>query len=378
MNADRAAIAVYSQVRAGHVPAYHRLFVKHFAALGVPVLDVAVPATRNWLARAATQLDRWGWLRGRRAWRGAGQRVRAAERAAGRRAGAVFFVYLDHGFLEPAISGAAVDRWFAWPWAGVVNGPRAVRAPGAAFPDGEAVLAAHHCRAVVVTDEEFVAPVRQTWPGRRVIAMPEVADLTAPGEPAALAELRTFARGRRLVGSVGVVSAKKNLRELLALARHAQGELPGTAFFVAGDFSANACPGPERRELQRLLAQRPENVAMFPAPLTDGAEFNAWVVACDVVWLAYRDVAYKSNVLTKAAHFRRPVLVSAGRVMAAHTERFNLGEVIDAEDTGAALAALRRVLAAPSAGRDFAGFSALNAESRLARTAAELKESLDL
>lgn len=374
MSGRVATIAVLSQVHAGHVPAYHRRYAEAFAAQGARVLDLP-PAPRPWWQRATRQLERWSGVRGRRAWRGAAARVRAAERAAGTRADAVFFVYLDLGFLEPAIAPAAVDRWFPWPWAGVIVGPAAVRQPGRIFPGGERVLEAPRCRAVVVTDDDFVAAGQAAWPGRRVIAMPEMADLRAPAGTPALAELRAFARGRRLVGSPGVISAKKNVAAFLALARHAQEAAPELAFFLAGDFSPAACPGPERRALAAALAARPANVALFPQPLRDGPEFNGWVAACDVVWLAYRDVAYKSNVLTKAAHFRKPSLVSPGHIMGRQAERFRLGATVDADDPVATLAALRRLIAEPAGGRDFAAFVARNDAARLDATAAAVLEA---
>lgn len=363
----RPLIAVYSQVASGHVPAYHRLYREQFAAAGCDVLDLP-PVPVTWSAGLTGQLDRWPRWRGRRAWRRAAARVRIAERAAGRAVDGAFLVYLDLGFLEAAIGAPEVDAWFPHPWAGVVNAPLAVRQASRPFAGGERVLAATQCRAVVVTDGEFVPACRAAWPGRDVLTMPEVADLSAPSRPAGLRELADFARGRRLVGSVGVFGAKKNIPALLALARQAEAALPDVAFFIAGDFSPRSCPGPERRALQRALRDFPRNVAVFPEPIADGPDFNAWVSACDVVWLAYRDVAFKSNVLTKAAHFRKPVLVSPGRVMAAHVVGHRLGEVVDPDDTAGTLSALRRLLDSDEEARDFAGFAARNAASALEAT----------
>lgn len=368
-------VAVVSQVWAGHIPTYHRLYVEAFAEAGCRVIEV-LPDSPTPVRRIMRQLDRFAGMRGRRAWRWAEARVTAAERRAGMRAEAVFLVFLDQAFLESAITAADVDNWLPRPWAGVTNEPSAVRGPIAPFSGRERVLAAKHCRAVVVTDDAFVAGCRGAWPGRRVVVMPEVADLSAPVPGPDIAGLHRFAGGRKRVGLVGVISAKKNVAAFVEVARLAWKSDPGLAFFLAGDFSAQACPGPERRLLAQVIAEAPPNCRLFPDPIPDGAAFNAWVKASDVVWVAYRNVYFKSNVLTKAAHFRRPVLVSPGRVMAAHVSQFNLGEVVDVADAPAALAAIRRLaVETAGAGRDFEGFSALNDARRLRTTVHELLDA---
>lgn len=376
MNDLRPVVAVLSQVQAGHVGTYHRLFVERFAAQGCRVASLL--PTGAWWDRMLRQLDRSERLQGWRAWRGAARQVWAWERANAASVAAVFFVYLDQGFLNARVSVPWVDRCFPWPWAGVVTGPAAVRRPAGTYAGRERVLSAQHCRAAVVTDAAFAGPCAEAWPGRRIVVMPEAADRSAPAESAALRRLREFAGGRRLVGLVGVISAKKNVASFLALARRARVEQPDTAFVIAGDLSSAACPRAERREMAALLAGRPDNCWFYGQPIPDGPEFNGWVCACDVVWLAYRDVAYNSNVLTKAAHFARPVLVSPGAVMAAHVARFHLGEVVDAADTPAVLAALRRLLAAPAEGRDFAGFAAETSVDQLDGAVRTLREALGL
>ncbi len=368
-------IAVVSQAWAGHIPTYHRLYAETFRASGCRVLEI-VPRPPTWISRLLRQPDRFRWILGWRTWLAAARAIRDAERCAGVRADAAFLTYLDLGFMQPAVDPEWLDRWFSWRWAGVSNSPLVVRGPVPAFPAGERVLAARRCRVVVVTDDEFVPRCTPVWPGRRVVAMPEVADLSAPDAPPAIEELRRFAGGRKCVGLVGVISAKKNIEPFLALARATEAARKEVVFFLAGDFTAQACPGPERRRLQAALAQAPANCRLFPEPIPDGPAFNAWVAASDVVWAAYRNVIYKSNVLTKAAWFHKPVLVSPGAIMAAQTARYRLGEIVDVNDTPAALTALQRLLAPAAVDRDYAGFTALNSPARMGDTVTSILQAL--
>lgn len=360
-------IAVISQVRAGHVTAYHRLFVEEFQAVGCEVLDLGSPLPEHGWGRMIKQLERWPWWRGRRAWHQASRRLSRHPNFPQDREVAVFFPYLDVGYLEAAISAAEVERWMPCPWAGVVTGPAALRQPGR-FVAGERVLAARNCRTLVVTDETFVEACRNSWPGKPVVVMPEVADLALPVAIPEIASVQAWVGGRRLVGLLGVISAKKNIALFLLAARRALIMRPDLAFVLAGDFSSQACPGPERRALEKLLADLPSNCRFYPAPIPDGPQFNAWVTACDCLWLAYHDVIYKSNMLTKAAHFQRPVLVSPTGVMAVHTLKYRLGEVVDPENPDQVLAALGRMTGVPEVGRSYAEFAAINGRPQLADT----------
>jgi glycosyltransferase involved in cell wall biosynthesis len=64
-----------------------------------------------------------------------------------------------------------------------------------------------------------------------------------------------------------------------------------------------------------------------------------------VVFAAYRNFPNSSNVLTKAAIFERPVLVSDGYLMAERVREFQLGEVVPEGDVEAIVQTLERMLA---------------------------------
>jgi hypothetical protein len=183
-----------------------------------------------------------------------------------------------------------------------------------------------------------------------------------------VADVRAWVGERRLVGLLGVIGGKKNVPAFVDVARRADRVRPDLAFVLAGDFSTQACPPDEHRHLSRVLADLPTNCRLFSDPIPDGPQFNAWVAACDVVWLAYRDVFFKSNVLTKAAHFRRPVLASPGRVMATHVARYRLGEIVNPLNSDEVLAAIDGLANEPPTGRGYAEFAALNCRTRLAET----------
>jgi glycosyltransferase involved in cell wall biosynthesis len=303
--------------------------------------------------------------------------VRTRDAATSESGVAVFFVYLDVFFLERTVPAAWVDRLFPWPWAGVVNSPAVLRGATGVFFGEERTLRAHGCRAVVVTDDSFVDPCRRSWPRKPVVPMPELADVTPPQtDDPDIAALRRFAGDRRVVVLAGVISEKKGVRTLFEVARRARVNGDRMVFVFAGAFSTDWCGPDEYAALAPFFADRPDNCWFCLKPLSDGAVFNAWIAAADVVWIAYQDVPYKSNVLTKAACFQKPVVVSNGGVMAEYTRQHRLGAVIPQRDADAALAALRELTTRPEVERDFAGFFRRNAAARLDETVRQVSEHL--
>ena len=66
--------------------------------------------------------------------------------------------------------------------------------------------------------------------------------------------------------------------------------------------------------------------------------------ASEVLFAAYHDFPHSSNILTKAAIFQKPVIVSDGYLMAERVRRYRLGEVIQQKNPELCAAALRRIL----------------------------------
>jgi hypothetical protein len=72
---------------------------------------------------------------------------------------------------------------------------------------------------------------------------------------------------------------------------------------------------------------------------------NAVIAESDVVFAAYKDFPNSSNVLTKAAFFHRPIVVSDGYLMAERVRRHNLGEVVPEGNLDSLVSAVTRMTA---------------------------------
>lgn len=72
-------------------------------------------------------------------------------------------------------------------------------------------------------------------------------------------------------------------------------------------------------------------------------EFNALVDCCDVLYLAYREHFRSSRLLTKAALFRKPVIVSRGYCMAELVSKYISVIAVNGEHYEEVLAAVRSI-----------------------------------
>lgn len=380
MRSTVKTVAVVSQVWRGHVPAYHRAYAHAFSRLGVQVIEITPSAGKEAAASNGDPREVWPkaffrqtrlgrLLLGIKWWLWAARRIQAMERETKVHVQAVFFTYLDLHFLGSAVPGWLVSILVRRSWAGVVLHPACLYASCGVFPKEEGILRSRLCRAVVVVDDDFQDQCELTWPGKRVITGPELADVSTPAASDPIAsEVRAWANGRFIVGVLGVITAKKNVAAFVDAARLSFAVSDDIVFIIAGEFSP-AASGQDFGSLGKSLVDLPPNCRSWTAAIEDGASFNAVLAACDAVFLAYAPAPEKSNVLTKAAYFHKPVIASAGHLMAQAVERFNLGEIVPAGDADSAFRAVRKLAAGRPAMRDFDGFYRLNSQARVAEAA---------
>ncbi|WP_438480189.1 hypothetical protein [Oleiharenicola lentus] len=376
MNAPLPLIAVVSQTWQGHVPAYHRNYARAFAAAGAEVLEIK-PASADFtvtpevtkkesvLRRGLRSISRIGPIRALWWWRWAARRVAVEEKRLGKSVDAIFFTYLDLHFVASKLPVFWVDLQMGRPWGGILLHPSAARGVEELFPGAECVFRSNQCRAVAVIDDIFIARCRSNWPGKKVIAVPELADVSPPAENSLIAgEIKRWAEGRCVVGLLGVVTCKKNVETFLAVARATLATKAPYAFVIAGECSAHASGAGDFARLKPLLDVLPENCRVWLRRIEDGAEFNAVVTACDILFLAYRPAAEHSNVLVKAAYFQKPSLVSEGHLMARDAREFQLGEVVPPANVAATVAALESIRSTKGP-RNFEGYYHRHSLARL-------------
>lgn len=383
------SIALVSHVWLGHVPAYHKRFADAFRAEGLLVREVILDSGRSesllsnpfeWtfkrMANLLRRSDLFELMRAFLLWRRIARAVGRCGAAASGPVDAVFFTYLDVGLMHLRLSPKWIEKRLPKRWAGVVVHPQAVHGGAGPFPGPEGVLRAETCRAVVVLDERFVGSCVGSWPRKRVIVSPDLIDTTAPNKRLqTVVGIREWANSSKIVGLLGVLSRRKNVAGFIALARKSLAAGDDTKFVIVGELSKRTATRSDLNEHREMLRGLPSNCRAWLERVEEEADFNAVVAACDVLFLAYQPAPVNSNILTKAAFFKKPVLMSAGHLMEGPVREFSLGEVVPADDPDAMFEGVHRLMV-PSERRDFAGFYALHSDVPFQRTVSEIVEAL--
>ncbi|MDA0576670.1 MAG: glycosyltransferase, partial [Verrucomicrobia bacterium] len=223
------------------------------------------------------------------------------------------------------------------------------------------ILETRRCRGVAVLDEGIAGKL-QARLRRPVVTIPDETEEILPAlEPERVRRLRAAISGRRVIGLLGELSRRKGVVAFLKAA--AASRVRGWVFLLAGSIGESQLKTffPEERALlEAALKQSPENLLVLGERIEDEREFNAVVRLCDVLFAAYETFGHSSGIVTKAAVFHKPILVSPGYCMAERVTRFKIGLAIDPVDTAAVVAGLATLLDADALARqigsaDFAG-----------------------
>ena len=199
-------------------------------------------------------------------------------------------------------------------------------------------------RGMCFLDENVCRAYRNALPDKHFEYLPDVTDTALPPTSTALVQkIRRQANGRKVVFLGGSIGGQKNLArwyDLIALAD------PATWFFVqVGEIHRDTLSADDIVALDRVEQAPPANLLMFTEYLPDERAFNAVIAASDVIFAVYRNFPFSSNMPNKAAHFRKPILVSDRFLMGERVTRYGIGRAVAEDDAGAmleTLAAMRR------------------------------------
>jgi glycosyltransferase involved in cell wall biosynthesis len=165
-------------------------------------------------------------------------------------------------------------------------------------------------------------------PCRRKLALfPDVASTHSD----TYGQLGFGAEGKICIGLFGQLDWRKGLIEFLRAARLAQLINPELVFLLAGKLHIDNFDEKTQFEILEFLDEPPTNLRCVLDGISSEAEFNALLKQSDVIHLAYKNFAGSSNILSKAAHCRIPVIASPGNLIGRRVRDYSLGWTVAAE-----------------------------------------------
>lgn len=137
-------------------------------------------------------------------------------------------------------------------------------------------------------------------------------------------KVRKKAKGRPIIFLFGFLSRRKGLLTFLEAAQSAMGSK--YFFLVAGPVIEKEYSEDELNWVRKSAGW--ENVLLLDMHFSD-EELNSLVSNSNVIFAAYENFSGSSNVLSKCAFFRKPVIVSKGELMEKRIASYQLGVVLE-------------------------------------------------
>lgn len=191
------------------------------------------------------------------------------------------------------------------------------------------IFSADKCTSVAILDEGVQRSLEHKV-GKRVLIFPDIANDELDTERSVLARtIKTKSGSRKIVALLGALNKRKGLMPLLEIAELANKNDDNWFFVVVGGLDKNDFTEDDLEKIRASQNDPNTNCYFHLDPVEDGNEFNAIVAVSDLLYANYLQFPHSSNILTKAAIFRTPVLVSSGYCMEERVKQFGLGEAAE-------------------------------------------------
>ncbi len=209
-------------------------------------------------------------------------------------------------------------------------------------------------RGMCFLDETVVQSYSHALPEKQFCYLPDITNTDLPKTESTRAiKIKKLARGRKIVFMGGTIGATKNLNKWLSVVECAD---PSKWFFVQiGEIHQDALNEDDLHAYKKITRALPEHLYVESSYLPDERAFNEMIVCADILFAVYRDFKISSNMLGKAASFKKPILVADQYLMGERVRRYGLGQAVSQDRVAQMYTALGELAAHEL---DLAGFNA--------------------
>lgn len=242
----------------------------------------------------------------------------------------VFIGYLDYGFMFPGITAKVIDSVFHFPWAGVYLAPKDFRTSipyrkksivEQYFPSCD-ILMSKNVIAIFISDEGVINSITK-YVKAPVFFLPELMEQTLPASESKLARLiKRKAGNRKIVSLLGVIAERKGIELLVDSANELL--LENVFFLVAGKVHKEK----QTDFVLSKLSTLQENNYTYLETIEGDEYFNELIQLSDIIFLVYKGFYHGSGILTKAAYFRKPLIATKGHCIGDRVEKYKIGITI--------------------------------------------------
>ena len=266
----------------------------------------------------------WPWLRLRK----------KLKHLAAKKGVEIEFVYMASidEVMHTCLQTSICNRLFPYQWSGLYHRPiHADAIVAGCSPDRVSrVTKMDGCIGIQSFQENYIEEMTRDFEVP-VQYFPEIIEFSSNPPKCELAEtIKQKAKGRKVIGLMGLINFYKGILTMLEVARHMQNDSYYFVFLGNNDVvNGDLCLD----EIKKHFAQyNLSNCFTHFEYIPDTGPFDSILQTFDLVWAAFEDYPWarenypwSSNTLTKAAYHGKPIIVSEGGLMGYRVEQYNLG-----------------------------------------------------
>jgi|GEM_PF-4968522 len=257
----------------------------------------------------------------------------------------VLVPYLDAKLLAPYYSPMLFKNAFKLPWAGIYFHPSFFRTGKGRASTMLNFFKSPTCHSIALLDEGMIKKFAETVK-KPAIQFPDITndELDKANLAPIAIEIKRMAAGRKIISLLGVINNKKNVLTLLQVIKLCNEQNLPFLFLIAGENNKYYWSSEEDyKQVCHAIETYPDNTYWHLQSLKDGHEYNSLVEISDVIMASYKSFYHSSNTLTKAALFKKPLIVSKGYLMDERVTKYNMGIAINENDPEMFLNAIKHL-----------------------------------
>lgn len=272
------------------------------------------------------------------------RRLKGAEKAMQTKIDMVFLAPVDD-YIRPKLGRNLFDKAFPFYWTGILTQTKAYDGfnlklnVDPRFGDPDYLFGSQNCVAVATLDRFSPEAIRSRV-YKKVVVMPDISNLSVSVElPKSSEQIKKMAKERMVVGTI--LMEGEDPENFMKVALEAA---PDQYFFVcAGKLEPDELSETARASLLQLLGSNRNNCYFILQDTDESEQVNELLKTFDVCYLNDGNFGLPHPLLTKAAHFHKPVLGSKNDMIGQLLQAFKTGITVNGKVSESlnALATLR-------------------------------------
>jgi len=248
----------------------------------------------------------------------------------------VFFLYLDY-FLSKRIGSWVLDLFFDIKWSGLFFA-RDINMEG----NMDRMIGSKYCKFIGILEEKnnTTALLSKKF-NKKTYVFPEITNEDKAINIETKNRINKLSHGRIVVSLLGNIAERKGIDVFSKLI----GKIDSKKYFfiIAGESPKNSSDKKMSDIIDKIKKEKNENLLLITDRVPDGPHFNTLVQCSNIIFAVYENFVQSSNIMTKAALFKKYIIVADNYFMAEKVKQYSLGVAVMEKDVNQCMKAIENL-----------------------------------